>query len=529
MRFFKIVFWVIFFRSLQAGVLFSAQDDLMQPLVDGIDNIELGIKSDTLSSHIEAFFNLPSGMQNYFRDSTDNYRYKDHDTFHDTLLIRAVRKDRINTVKFLTRIGTDINSRINSNGQSALSIALIWDNYQAAAFLIERNAAIQPSDAPIIQGPFLSWLIEHDTLDCIKKLDSAGIIDCNKQHSDGSTLLCLAVKYKARNSLEYLIQERHVELNHKLQELENSFTALHCAVIQNSPDIVKLLVGAGANQTIKDRRGKIAYNYALTPELKSLFNDPEIEVLKKIEKCLQGHVKTQKNFSSYSTKKFARLHPTWNKFCKRVGLDLQPLLSFVPISFRQGIENSSGKREFPTDVTWSTNLICTKNELKQKWCTQKNKINGFGHDMVNNNGDVITKKFDEHLIDEQDIARIIESYPMLAEGFDLFGLDFQYFLQKRLLDRDLHDPVFDDKNVKISTVLHSAVIEAEEKIVQKLSKKETGQHLARIVKRDLRNIEIDKTDDPIFNYIQNYEHADIMQPFVENIRQARLSIEADLK
>ena len=516
----KIVFLMILFISAQGEIVCSqdAPDIFMQELVRGIGDPEYIFSSSDLANTLQIYFEASLEWQNAIRDSLLTYRYENG----DTLLTRAAKDNKSNAIKFVVTIGIDSNG-INSKGRSALSTALIWDNYEAAAILIENNAVIQPSDRPIICGPFLSWLIEHDKLCCIKKLEYAGIINLNKQRSDGSTVLHCAVKHEAKTILKYLIEKKEVDLNQQIlistgEASKKGFTALHCAAVQGLFDMIKLLVDAGADQAIKDETGKVAYDYAQGSRLKILLTpilNNDLLLRKKIEDCLKKRINFRSSLEYRDHQEFIKLNPELVKLCKRFNLDIRSLLMPMVVGLKKNIANSS------FDIVWTMILMCTKSELMQKCLAQKHEINGFGHDMVNKNGDVVTKSFDEHVITEQDIPKIIELYPMLAEGFDLFSLDFKDFLQKKLLDRDLHDPVFDWQRIKISTVLHSAIIEAEEKINHQLWKKETRHHLAEVVKRDLWNSHSDTTDDAIFNYVLKYEHTEMMQWLAEKIENCR--------
>ena len=129
----------------------------MQELVRGIGDPEYIFSSSDLANTLQIYFEASLEWQNAIRDSLLTYRYENG----DTLLTRAAKDNKSNAIKFVVTIGIDSNG-INSKGRSALSTALIWDNYEAAAILIENNAEARPwKNPPRRQLPVRLCLNKH--------------------------------------------------------------------------------------------------------------------------------------------------------------------------------------------------------------------------------------------------------------------------------------------------------------------------------------------------------------------------------
>ncbi|XP_015261126.1 PREDICTED: unconventional myosin-XVI-like, partial [Gekko japonicus] len=97
----------------------------------------------------------------------------------------------------------------------------------------------------------------HDDKDVLQLLKDG--VDPHIVNSSGSSLLHLCARYDNGFVAEILI-ERGVNVNH---QDEDFWTPLHVACACDNPDIVLLLLLAGANVLLQDVNGNIALDYAM--------------------------------------------------------------------------------------------------------------------------------------------------------------------------------------------------------------------------------------------------------------------------
>ncbi|XP_051881505.1 unconventional myosin-XVI [Pristis pectinata] len=100
-------------------------------------------------------------------------------------------------------------------------------------------------------------IIRHDDKEVLKLLKDGA--DPNTLISSGGSLLHLCARYDNIFAAEILI-EKGVNVNHQDEDL---WTSLHVASACDNPDIVLLLMLAGANVLLQDVNGNIALDYAI--------------------------------------------------------------------------------------------------------------------------------------------------------------------------------------------------------------------------------------------------------------------------
>ncbi|XP_060087750.1 unconventional myosin-XVI isoform X2 [Heteronotia binoei] len=100
-------------------------------------------------------------------------------------------------------------------------------------------------------------IVCHDDKDVLQLLKDG--VDPHIVNSSGSSLLHLCARYDNGFVAEILI-ERGVNVNHQDEDL---WTPLHVACACDNPDIVLLLLLAGANVLLQDVNGNIALDYAM--------------------------------------------------------------------------------------------------------------------------------------------------------------------------------------------------------------------------------------------------------------------------
>ncbi|XP_048357862.1 unconventional myosin-XVI isoform X3 [Sphaerodactylus townsendi] len=100
-------------------------------------------------------------------------------------------------------------------------------------------------------------IVGHDDKEVLQLLKDS--VDPHIVTSSGSSLLHLCARYDNAFAAEILI-ERGVNVNH---QDEDFWTPLHVACASDNPDIVLLLLLAGANVLLQDVNGNVALDYAM--------------------------------------------------------------------------------------------------------------------------------------------------------------------------------------------------------------------------------------------------------------------------
>lgn len=168
----------------------------------------------------------------------------DQDNSGFTPLIRASWQGDENMVKLLLRI-----PGINLNLQTKIDFTCYWRGSTALMVAAQKG---------------------YDAV--VNLLLNAGA-DANLKNADGKTALICAVIYKHKKVVERLLQYPHININAQDRAEE---TALMHAVDWSLEDIVKLLLEAGADLTLKRYDGKTALGLAqphFRPTLEKLIKE----------------------------------------------------------------------------------------------------------------------------------------------------------------------------------------------------------------------------------------------------------------
>ena len=185
-----------------------------------------------------------------------------------TPLIIACEKGDEKIISLLLDSGADINKKDSYTGQTPLLAALHGtkaNRFSIAMFLLEEGAdpfAVQKTTSPLeetlvvldsddeqtIKAGFelFKYLIEQQVdLDICKGKENA---------------LTFATHYGNYNVVEFLIKEYYFDINSK--DLAGD-TALIVAIKNDQAQIMQLLLELGADKSMKDSKGKTAYDYAV--------------------------------------------------------------------------------------------------------------------------------------------------------------------------------------------------------------------------------------------------------------------------
>ena len=192
-----------------------------------------------------------------------------------TPLIIACEKGNEKIISLLLDSGADINKKDSYTGQTPLLAALHGtkaNRFSIAMFLLEKGA-----DAFSVQkttSPFEETLVVLDSDDeqTIKDgfelfkylIEQQVAMDICRGKENALTF---ATRYSNYNVVEFLIKENYFDINSK--DLAGD-TALIVATKNNQEQIMQLLIELGADKTLKDSKGKTAYDYAVQSNNKDI-------------------------------------------------------------------------------------------------------------------------------------------------------------------------------------------------------------------------------------------------------------------
>ena len=171
------------------------------------------------------------------------------DAARATCLILAASFGHTDTVRYLVGLPeVDLNYQ-NSENYTALHIAVQEKHTDVVQVLIDAGADFETKND--VRRTALHVASISGELTTVKMLVEAGA-DVRATDAEGSTCLILAAYFGHTDTVRYLVGLPEVDLND--QDGEND-TALHCAVEQNHPDMVQVLIDAGADIDTKNDRG----------------------------------------------------------------------------------------------------------------------------------------------------------------------------------------------------------------------------------------------------------------------------------
>ena len=230
-------------------------------------------QAQTVDRNIEDFFNAIKHEQ-YFQadamlESGDININAIRASDRSTLLHLAIRQSRfienniiLRIVQYLVREKVNIDSR-DSEGRTALYLAMKYNKFVAAIFLIERGANVAIGD---LSGRTLLHMIMginyrytgYKRESIVQLLLDRGA-DVNVKDFSGNTPLHLAVLYDRVDIGEMLIK-RGADIN---AQDSTDKTALHLTPRENRVSIGKMLIKEGADVHIQDSTNKTALHLAV--------------------------------------------------------------------------------------------------------------------------------------------------------------------------------------------------------------------------------------------------------------------------
>ena len=167
------------------------------------------------------------------------------DTEGGTCLTLAASFGHTETVRYLVTVPeVDVNHS-GDDSLTALHIAAQENHPEVAEVLIDAGADIEVKHnngrSPLFQAS------EFGNLRVLKVLVKAGAEVCVADN-EGDTCLTLAAYFGHTETVRYLVGLPEVDVNHSE---EDNFTALHFAAQENHPEVVKVLIDAGADIEVK--------------------------------------------------------------------------------------------------------------------------------------------------------------------------------------------------------------------------------------------------------------------------------------
>lgn len=195
----------------------------------------------------------------------------------------AVNSGNINKIEIMIKDDPTLLSATNADGQTALQLAVGWNNnYEIAKFLLEHGA--DPNigkDAEV--GSALHIAVWHLRKDTIQLLIEHGADVNAKNIRNIAPLYLAAVAYEFPSDNQYneqawldsldMLIKAGADVNAKMPE---GNSALRQAVRHDSLKAVQLLIQNGADVSGKDSLGNSLYHYAYRNDLIGKGNAKEI-------------------------------------------------------------------------------------------------------------------------------------------------------------------------------------------------------------------------------------------------------------
>ena len=157
---------------------------------------------------------------------------------------------------------TNSIEKLEDNGRKELVDALNTRNVDLLVRLLDKYKTLQDSflinyikDENCYITP-LEAIIESDQPEMLNV-----ILDRDITLNNGPFLSAYVIKYNSKNSMEYLIKNKDIDVNQEYI-YDTSKTLLNVAVEKNEQDIIKLLVENGADMFKKSRNGDTPFYLA---------------------------------------------------------------------------------------------------------------------------------------------------------------------------------------------------------------------------------------------------------------------------
>lgn len=167
----------------------------------------------------------------------------------ETLLLKSAEAGNLKLAKFLIENGANLNA-VRKSGSTPLHLAALNGKVEIAKMLVENKASLdlknKYDNTPLMLSVFAC---NYEITNLLVKNKA----DVNAVNSDGGTVLMAACSGRSdqNSKLVAKYQTGGMEFYQKLQEMKAS-----------SLKILKLLLLAGADPSSKDKKGRIALDYA---------------------------------------------------------------------------------------------------------------------------------------------------------------------------------------------------------------------------------------------------------------------------
>jgi ankyrin repeat protein len=178
----------------------------------------------------------------------------------DTPLHLGARSGHLAVMSYLIKHGADLNA-VNSNKLSVVAIAAYADSVSAVKLLLSHGA--DPAQTDIRGMNALYAAVVSGNVAILKVLQQHGdmsLITPQQQHIEGRSLLMVAAAEGQRAAVVWLLNQCP-----ELATLADSrrSTPLHAAAVCNEPEIIELLIAAGADMHARDSDGETALDSTL--------------------------------------------------------------------------------------------------------------------------------------------------------------------------------------------------------------------------------------------------------------------------
>lgn len=206
-----------------------------------------------------------------------------------TALMLASVKKHIPVIELLLgREGIDINAQ-DKNGTTALAIVASKGFSDIVKLLVERGA--NPNIQDNYKSSVLVTAVVRIDKDTVELLLNHGANPNLRTAGNATPLMFTPMNMSDLTPIARLLLDKGADPNAKD---ERGQTTLMGASKKGNPNLIKLLLERGADKTIKDNAGKTALDYAKTPEIGALFDDPADKGKRLIDAAMYGVLETVK-------------------------------------------------------------------------------------------------------------------------------------------------------------------------------------------------------------------------------------------
>lgn len=197
-------------------------------------------------------------------------READQETINECLILSA-KEGNVNSLEVLLRHKAQINYLDKQFQMPALYWACLYQHVSSAQFLFEQGAKLMYKEKRNLNsGSLLYIAVNHSNNKLVELLLSNEIeLNDNSENPQQNSALFLASQNGNLEIAKVLIQNG-ANLNYANEMGE---TPLIVATMKNWSGIVSLLLKYGAQTLCKDKKGKIALDYATQKEIIELLNN----------------------------------------------------------------------------------------------------------------------------------------------------------------------------------------------------------------------------------------------------------------